>query len=874
LLFIALQLHDLGRMRAALVEQERERLMQAASTAQANLDRQLQSSRSMLNLVRHQALASRRAREESAQDLSQQLSAMAAALDGVRSLLLVDSFGRVQAASRSEWVGLDMQAEPLFDSMQRARDPQALHLVPAFDRFRDDLATVLALVMLDEAGRFAGYVQATLESRYFGTLLKPVLHAPDMQVALVHGGQQLLFEAPLSGGRPRFWLEPEQHQALLHALRQAPGTQLVDDFPGTDGRPRLALLQSMRPAAGPAGHDLQLVLSRDASTLLAGWRRELGQRLALTLLAVLLSLGVLLLHQRRQLASSRRALQHAAEQERFRQLFEQTGQAIMLLDGQGACVGCNAAALALFGFPSQQQMLGLGLAGLAPVLQPDGRSSAELAAELIGKLQQNGYQVSEWELSRSNGICFSASVRATAIRSDGQALLHLVLDDITEQRRARERIEYLAFHDSLTGLPNRALGQDLLQRKLAACAPGEGLAVFYLDLDQFKHVNDRYGHEQGDRLLQLVAQRLRACLGPQDLLCRLGGDEFMLAMPRVGSADQLESVCARLLARLDSVFELDAVRVSTSASIGAAIHPQHGADAGALMRNADTALTESRKDGRGRWRLFEPQMDLQLRAFIQTRDELRLALERQELVLHYQPKVCLASGSVQGFEALLRWQRPGHGLVMPGTFMQAAEDSGLIVALGRWALREACIQAAYWHRTGLPGLMAAVNVSALQFCQGEIERDVEQALADSGMDPALLELELTESVLLQHDDSVRGALERWKAAGIRLAIDDFGTGYSSLAYLKRFELDRIKIDRSFVASLDAEDDRAIVVAMLQIARTLQLRTTAEGVESPQLAAQLRELGCEEGQGYWYSPPLPAAQFRAWVEARNAAAALC
>jgi diguanylate cyclase (GGDEF)-like protein/PAS domain S-box-containing protein len=442
-------------------------------------------------------------------------------------------------------------------------------------------------------------------------------------------------------------------------------------------------------------------------------------------------------------------------------------------------------------------------------------------------------------------------------------------EDITEKKMARQEIEHLAFYDALTDLPNRVLAQERLQHEVASAKRHQtSLAVLYFDMDKFKYVNDTYGHAVGDLLLQGVAQRLTQHSRTGDLLSRLSGDEFMLVLPEVESVhiiSQVSTVCENLLTGLAEPFDLKEVQLFTSFSIGVAIYPQDGNDAETLMRNADTAMYEAKKVGPQAYRFFEPEMNAALIRFAQIRDALRLALQRQEFELYYQPQVDLGSGRVIGVEALIRWNRIGEGLTLPGTFIEAAEESGLIVAIGWWVLREACRQAAAWCDMGWHDIVVAVNLSALQFRQGRLGQDVLDALEESGLDPSRLELELTESILLEPESSVLNTIANWKAHGIQLSIDDFGTGYSNLAYLKRFKVDKLKIDRSFIVNMEHDHgDQAIVQTIIQIADNMKLRTIAEGVESMALANQLKVIGCNEAQGYLYSEPLPAAEFEQWL----------
>ncbi len=450
----------------------------------------------------------------------------------------------------------------------------------------------------------------------------------------------------------------------------------------------------------------------------------------------------------------------------------------------------------------------------------------------------------------------------------GQALrMEGVLQEITEQKRALARIEYLAFHDALTGIPNRVLGQNRLQQAIAtADRHAHGIGLLYLDLDKFKFVNDSHGHVVGDGLLKEVAKRLGQCLRAEDTICRLSGGEFMVILPEVLEPHRVSNVCERILAVLSRPFEVDGIRLFMSSSIGVALYPQAGSDGETLLRHASMALYEIKKSGTGKYGFFNQHMDTELQHYVQTRDALRLALERNEFALHYQPQIELVSGLVIGVEALLRWNRPGAGLVQPAQFIGIAEESGLVAPIGRWVLHEACRQAAAWQACGWNELVVAVNLSAVQFQSGQIEQDVCDALQASGLAPNRLELELTESMLLDKLDPVIGALQRWKAQGIQLSIDDFGTGYSSLAYLKHFKVNKLKLDRSFVINLQHdEQDRAIVRAMIQMARKLRLKTIAEGIEDRALAHTLHVMGCDEAQGYLFAKPMPAAELERYLE---------
>lgn len=446
--------------------------------------------------------------------------------------------------------------------------------------------------------------------------------------------------------------------------------------------------------------------------------------------------------------------------------------------------------------------------------------------------------------------------------------------EIAERRQAEQRIEFLAFHDPLTELPNRVLARDRVERAIAAAnREGRVVALVYLDLDHFKTVNDSLGHAAGDRLLKSVAQRLRAVLRETDTISRQGGDEFLVVVGELADAVAVKPVVDKLMAALEQPVLIDGQELATTASVGIAQYPDDGSDFDTLLQKADTALYRAKDGGRNTYRFFDERMNAEVTERLRLRNGLRQALERGEFVLHYQPQVDLASGAVTGVEALLRWMRPGEGLVMPGRFIAQAEESGLIVPIGEWVLAEACRQAMAWRHDGLPPVVVAVNLSGAQFARGEVEAVVQRALRDSGLPPDGLELELTESILLSNTEQVLAVVQRLKGLGVRLSVDDFGTGYSSLSYLKRFAVDKLKIDRSFVADLLTDaDDGAIVRAIVQMAQGLELGTIAEGVESEAVARRLADLGCREAQGYWFARPLPAGELAAFLRRSASGAA--
>jgi diguanylate cyclase (GGDEF)-like protein len=423
-------------------------------------------------------------------------------------------------------------------------------------------------------------------------------------------------------------------------------------------------------------------------------------------------------------------------------------------------------------------------------------------------------------------------------------------------------------------LPNRPLLYDRLTQALAhsrrtRCV----IAVIFLDLDHFKRVNDTLGHGPGDRLLQEVASRLKETLRTDDSVGRLGGDEFALILSDLTGPDDVSLAMQKVMHALELPFDLDGHEVFITASAGIALSPQDGVDPDTLIKKADTAMYRAKQMGRTNYQFYKSEMNDRSLERMSLDAHLRRALERKEFVLHYQPKVELASGQITGLEALIRWQHAEYGLVAPGRFISILEDNGLIVQVGEWVLGEACRQLDLWSNNQLPALRMALNLSGRQLQQRGLETAIQRIVFESSVDPRLIELEITESVLMRDPEQAARILRRLKDMGIRLSVDDFGTGYSSLSYLKSFPLDALKIDRSFVKDLVSDsDDAAIVQAIIALARSLKLRTIAEGVEELSQLALLKAFGCDEYQGYYFSHPLPADQMAQLLESKRDSAA--
>ena len=459
----------------------------------------------------------------------------------------------------------------------------------------------------------------------------------------------------------------------------------------------------------------------------------------------------------------------------------------------------------------------------------------------------------------------------------GTMVLYLSRDMLTAMQRLRleivrhqeseRNLSYLARHDALTKLPNRVLANELIEQALrSADRQGSKLALLFVDLDNFKDINDSLGHAAGDDFLKQVADRLRAGVRKGDIVCRQGGDEFLVGLIDVVDAVDITGIATQLLSGIAEPFVVRDSEILVSCSIGVAVHPNDGTDFETLLRHADLAMYEAKASGRNTYRFFDNELNTNIQQNLHLLSNLRHALAQQEFVLHYQPVIDLASGRLVGAEALIRWNNPSLGLVAPLQFIAAAEKSGLIVDIGQWVLEEACSQMRAWHSAGATGLTIAVNLSPVQFRRGNLEELITRALANSGLDPACLELEVTESTLVQDTDKFIRTLQRLKALGIRISIDDFGTGYSNLSYLQRFSVDTLKVDQSFVKTLTTNpQNQTLVTAIIQMAKGLNLTTIAEGIEDAETHAQLIQLGCERGQGYGFAKPLAPEDFWAYAQ---------
>ncbi|MDR2838121.1 MAG: EAL domain-containing protein [Azonexus sp.] len=471
-----------------------------------------------------------------------------------------------------------------------------------------------------------------------------------------------------------------------------------------------------------------------------------------------------------------------------------------------------------------------------------------------------GVSACEAMARRRDNSVFPVRIVSAPLMFGGRAATVGTVLDLSAQRAAEDKVRELANFDALTGLPNRRLLLDRLQQQVAAAErEAAPFALLSLDLDNFKRINDSFGHRVGDELLCAVAKRIGMAVRRIDTLARLGGDEFILVMPGANAAGAADLAC-RLIDACNKPFVIAGHDLTVTPSLGVTIFPQDGKDIGILLRNADVAMYKAKEQGRNTFQFYTAEMNAATFERLMLESSLRRAVRNAELELHYQPQINLANGRIVGVEALVRWRHPELGLIMPDRFIHVAEETGLINPIGDWVLGEACRQARAWMAAGLPPLVMAVNVAPEQFRQGGFVAAVAGALAGSGLDPDLLELEVTERTLMHDAEAHIGTMTALHRMGVELSLDDFGTGYSSLAYLKRFPVGKLKIDRSFVNDLEHDpDDRAIASTIVNMGRSLRLAVLAEGVETCEQLALLRTMGCELAQGFLFSRPLPAGE---------------
>jgi diguanylate cyclase (GGDEF)-like protein/PAS domain S-box-containing protein len=551
------------------------------------------------------------------------------------------------------------------------------------------------------------------------------------------------------------------------------------------------------------------------------------------------------------------------EKERAQVTLNSIGDAVACTDAEGNLTFLNLVAEKLTGW-SWQEAAGRPMAEVFRILDTTNREIIPNSMDRAVRHDETVHLPASSILIRRDGFEIPIEDSVAPIHDgEGRAAGEvIVFRDVSVARAMALQITHSAGHDFLTGLPNRMLLNDRIGRAIAQTPRHmKHVAVLFLDLDGFKHINDSLGHPTGDKLLQSIAERLVECVRASDTVSRQGGDEFVVLLSEVAQSEDVAITAKRMLQAVSQPHSVDQHDLHVTTSIGVSVYPEDGLDADTLIKNADTAMYQAKESGRQGFQFFKPAMNARAVERQSIEESLRRALERREFTLHYQPKVNLKTGAIIGAEALLRWTHPTRGSVPPIDFIPVAEDCGLILPIGAWVLHEACAQARAWIEDGLPPISMAVNVSAIEFRHEKFLEGLFAILDQTGFDPSSLELELTESVLMKHAASTAKILRKLRKSGINVAVDDFGTGYSSLSYLQKFPVDAVKIDQSFVRQIStAGEDTTIVKAVIGMARGLKLRVIAEGVETLEEVAFLRAYRCEEAQGYYFSRPVPAQQF--------------
>lgn len=547
----------------------------------------------------------------------------------------------------------------------------------------------------------------------------------------------------------------------------------------------------------------------------------------------------------------------------YEKVFEGSEQGIMVTDANHVILSVNPAFTRMLGFSLDD------VKGKTPKILSSGLHDLSFYRTMWESVNNFGHWRGEIWNRRKNGEILPEWLSIAEVKNEAGDISHYVgtFSDISDLKSAQKEIQYLSSHDALTGLPDITLFRDRLENAVSiATSANKKIALLALNLDNFKFLNDSLGYASGDKLLRLFAERLKSCLHETDTICRHGGDEFIILLNNMHDDDSINYMVDMLLNEVSSPFAFSGNNISTSCSIGVAVCPNDGNDFEKLFGRARKAMSHAKEEGRNTARFFTEKLNTDSLHYLNIAYGLREALVHHQFELYYQPQISLKNAQVIGAEALIRWHHPQNGMQPPAQFIGIAEQTGLIVEMGEWIIEEACRQAMEWQKNGLPPLGMAVNVSAVQFRRGNLAKVIIKALEKTGLNPQVLELELTESIFMEDIDHLLTQLDALKKLGVKLAIDDFGTGYSNLAYLKKFSINRLKIDQSFVRDINTDpNDAAIVRAIVQMAHTLNLDVIAEGVEDEAMLKHVRESGCDEVQGYLFSKPLPALAFEDFIK---------
>jgi diguanylate cyclase (GGDEF)-like protein len=794
-------------------------------------------------------------RRLSGEDVHLMLKAKLSALSYVGGVNLFDSDGKLINAS-SVWPVPDVTVADRTYFKIFTSDPQSpsVLLEPVYSRVSGAWTTIIARKVTGTDGEFLGVISRGVEPTHFEKFFASLALGEGAAISMFDREGTLLARHPhndaligrsFKGGALFEMVRPPQTDHGTMRLKSP-----------IDGEDRVGAVRRL------SKFPIVVVATTAVSAALADWHEQTRFLIGIATLSALVVAIILFLVVRqisRQHQASQRRL--ALEKQRLDTAVNNMTQGLLFFDSSQRLVICNQRYIDMFGVSRDVIKPGCSFRELLMHRQETGTFTDnvdEYIAAILRKMAERG--AFQRILTTADGRSIQVLYQPLA---DGGWVT--TLEDFTERRRADERIAHLAHYDALTDLPNRVLFRDQLERELKKIGRRGQLAVLYIDIDEFKSVNDSLGHPVGDELLKAVALRLSGCVRKTDFVARLGGDEFAIVQTGIKNPADVMDLVIRIYQAIRTPVECLGHQLVSDASIGIALAPQDGTDLDQLLKNADLAMYGAKSDGRRTYRFFERVMDARVRARRTLELDLRQAMAEGEFEIEYQPIVSLRSGAVSGCEALLRWRHPERGMIPPAAFIPVAEDIGLISQLGEWVLASACIEAASWP----DNIRLAVNVSPVQFRNHTLALHVASALASSGLGANRLELEITEAVLIRDDETALAILHQLRAMGVRIALDDFGTGYSSLSYLQRFPFDKIKIDRCFVNELAEPDgSSSIVQAVVNIASARNMTTTAEGVETEAQKELLRTLGCTEMQGYLFSKAVPAAEVRRMLRGRD------
>ncbi|MET4329416.1 diguanylate cyclase (GGDEF)-like protein [Bradyrhizobium sp. i1.15.2] len=779
------------------------------------------------------------------QDLHRMLRSKIDALPHIGGLNIIDAEGNLINSSTA-WPApnVNVADRAYFRTFRYDPDAPDVLIEPLYSRISGAWTMLIVRKVVGPNGEFLGAVGRGIEPANFEKFFESAVLGESTTISMLHRDGTMLARYPHSSelmGR-NFKNGPFAHQRVFG----------LDHFAGrfmspVDGEDRLISSHAL------PHFPILMMATTTRATALTDWREQIGILISVAASSALAIAGVLIAIIRKLLEQHRLSRERLTlEKQRLDRAVNNMTQGLLLFDASQQLVICNQRYIEMYGLSSEIVRPGCSFHDIIAHRRATGSFTGDVD-QYVARVLRDVHVRNSMVVETSDGR--SIQIVNEPLTDGGWVATH---EDITERRRIEERITHLAHYDALTDLPNRTMFHEHLRQELDLVAGGEQLAVHYIDIDEFKGVNDALGHLIGDELLKSVAQSLHRCAGPTDFVARLGGDEFAIIQSAVTSLDQVNELVARVFEAIRAPFDCMGHHLATDASIGIALAPQHGTALDQILKNADMAMYAAKAAGRRTYRFFEPEMDAKIHERRQLEIDLRHAIAQGGLEggleVYYQPCLSLKDDRITGCEALVRWRHPERGMVSPAEFIPIAEDTGLINEIGEWVLVTACRDAANWP----DDVRLAVNVSPVQFKSGTLALKIMAALAASNLPASRLEIEITEAVLIRDDDTALAILHQLRAIGVRIALDDFGTGYSSLSYLHRFPFDKIKIDRCFVNDIAGPDgSSSIVQAVVNLAAARRMTTTAEGVETEEQQRLLRALGCSEMQGYLFSAAKPA-----------------